>query len=90
MNEPMMLSIRMFGAFRKYHQGTLSLSLPAGSTAAAVKHAIAAKLRQNNPNFADDDLISQSVLADNQRILNAEESINAPASLAILPPVCGG
>lgn len=90
MNNSMTLSIRMFGAFRKYHQGTLALVLPTGSTTTAVKDAIAAALRQTNPTFSDSDLIEKSVLADNQRVLTADEEITGTATLAILPPVCGG
>ena len=90
MNAPIALSVRMFGAFKKYHPETLSLNLPVGSTAAEVKAAIATALRQSNPAFGNDDLIDKSVLADNQRILGNDERILASASLAILPPVCGG
>ena len=90
MNESITLSIRMFGAFRKYHQGTLLLNLTSGITASAVKKALAETLRQTTPAFIDDDLIDKSVLADNQRILGSDDCITGPATLAILPPVCGG
>lgn len=90
MNDSMTLSIRMFGAFRKYHQGILAVNLPVGSTAATAKEAIAAALRQQNPTFGTSDLVEKSVLADNQRILAAEEKITGATTLAILPPVCGG
>ncbi len=90
MNESITLSIRMFGAFRKHHQGALLLNIASGSTVSAVKKAIAEKLRQMNPDFSDDELIDKSVLADNQRILGTDECINGSDTLAILPPVCGG
>lgn len=90
MNNSMTLSIRMFGAFRKYHQGTLSLDLPVGSTATHVKETIATTLRQANPDFGNSDLVEKSVLADNQRVLAADEKITTTTTLAILPPVCGG
>lgn len=90
MNPQMNLSIKMFGAFRKYHPGSLDVSVPVGCTVAEVKSAMVDALRQANPGFADDDLVSKSVLADHQRVLNADERMNQPAALAILPPVCGG
>lgn len=90
MNDSMTLSIRMFGAFRKYHPGILAVNLPAGANASAVKAAIAEALRQTNPAFCDSDLIEKSVLADNQRILAGDEIIQSTSTLAILPPVCGG
>ncbi|MBU3656465.1 MAG: MoaD/ThiS family protein [Rhodocyclaceae bacterium] len=90
MNDTMTLSIRMFGAFRKYHQGELTLDLPVGSTASTVKSAIAATLQQSNPAFGNSDLIEKSVLADNHRILPDDAKISSAVTLAILPPVCGG
>ncbi len=90
MSQVITLPIKMFGAFRKYHPGSLEISVPSGSTAAQLKAALAATLRQQNPAFNDDELIGKSVLADNQRILGADEVITAPLALAILPPVCGG
>jgi molybdopterin converting factor small subunit len=90
MNPQLNLSIKMFGAFRKYHPGTLDVSVPEGSTVSEVKSAMVEALRRVHPGFADDDLVSKSVLADNQRILDADERMTAPSSLAILPPVCGG
>ena len=84
------LSIKMFGAFRKYHPGKLDVRVPEGSTVAEVKSAMVEALRQVHPEFSDDDLVSKSVLADNQRVLDANERMTAPSTLAILPPVCGG
>ena len=90
MSQVITLPIKMFGAFRKYHQGSLEISIPVGSTATELKATLAATLRQRNPAFNDDELIGKSVLADSQRVLGADEAITAPLALAILPPVCGG
>ena len=89
MTQPITLSIKMFGAFRKYHQGILEVTVPSGSTAADVKAALAAVLRKEHAQL-NDELISKSVLADNQRVLGTDETISTPLALAILPPVCGG
>lgn len=80
----------MFGAFRKYHPDVLTIDAPSGVSVADIKVLIATKLRQINAAFSDDELIGKSVLADNQRIMSADETINTPLALAILPPVCGG
>jgi molybdopterin converting factor small subunit len=90
MSIPIRLSIKMFGAFRKYHQGTLDIEVLAGCTMQAVKGAIAEALRQSNPSFSDVALVHQSAIADHQRVYREDECISMPASLAILPPVCGG
>ena len=90
MNPKMNLSIKMFGAFRKYHTGILQVSVPVGSTVAEVKSAMVDALRQTNPEFADDELISKSALANHQRVFSNSETIVTTTDLAILPPVCGG
>lgn len=89
MTPPITLSIKMFGAFRKYHKGVLEVTVPSGSTTSDVKTALATLLRQEHAQL-NDELISKSVLADNQRVLGADEAITTPLALAILPPVCGG
>lgn len=90
MTQMMTLPIKMFGAFRKYHQGSLEISVPIGTTATELKAALATTLRQQHAAFNDDELIGKSVLADNQRVIAGDEIITTPLALAILPPVCGG
>ena len=90
MSQIITVSIKMFGAFRKYHADTLAIDVPIGSLATDIKKMLASKLRQINPAFNDEELVEKSVLADNQRILSHDEAITTPLSLAILPPVCGG
>ncbi len=90
MNATITLSIKMFGAFRKYHPGTMDIAVPAGSSVQAVKSAIAVALRLANPAFLDDELITKSALANHQRVFTEDDQIAESSSLAILPPVCGG
>lgn len=80
----------MFGAFRKYYPGTLEITVPFGSSAQCIKSAIGIAIHEANPTFCDDELISKSALANQQRVLNDDEQITEHSSLAILPPVCGG
>ena len=90
MSESITLSIRMFGTFRKYHNGNLLLNASPCVTASTVKELIAETFRQSIPTFIENDLIDKSVLADNTRILAQDECITESCTLAILPPVCGG
>lgn len=90
MNESITLTIRMFGTFRKHHNGNLLLNASPGITTSTVKDLIAETFRQSIPTFIENDLIDKSVLADNTRILAQDECITESCTLAILPPVCGG
>ena len=84
------LSIQLFGAFRRFHEGHIELDLPAEATAQAVKQALGLALQQINPDFKDIELLNKSALATAQRVLSDDEAIGAETGLAILPPVCGG
>lgn len=77
------VTLRLFGAFRE-HGEQLHLSLPAGSTVSAVKSALARQLPQEAA------LIADSALADDSSVLAEDAPLSAHATLAILPPVCGG
>lgn len=90
MSQSITLTIKMFGAFRKYHPGTLDVSVPADCSIADVKSAMVDALRRTNPSFADYELVDKSVLADSRRVLKADERLQQATALAILPPVCGG
>ena len=90
MSHPIHLSIKMFGAFRKYHPGTLDIQIPPGSKVLTIKSAIGKALHKSNPAFLDDELINKSALANNQRVFKDDDCIEASSELAILPPVCGG
>lgn len=83
------LSIKMFGAFRKYCSGVLHIDIAEGATASDVKSTISRALVLNHPEF-DKDLINKSALANNHRILKEDDRILDSCDLAILPPVCGG
>lgn len=78
------ITIKLFGAFRKYGQA-LDLVLPAGSSVQDVKVLLAGKLESN-----DAALVAESALANDNEILSGTEVFNDDTALAILPPVCGG
>ena len=90
MNTPTELTVKLFGAFRQYHQGPLRIEVPTDSTVLAVKVAIAQALQQSNASFTNLALVNQSAIADDHRIYRNDERVPNHACLAILPPVCGG
>ena len=82
------LTIRMFGAFKRYRQGNLLIAVDAGSSISVVKSKIVSELLKSGP--VDTDLVNKSVLADSVQILKESEIVCDDSILAILPPVCGG
>ena len=90
MNSPRRLSIKLFGAFRRFYEGPIEIDLPAEGTAKSVKQSLGLALQQINPDFKDLELLNKSALATVQRVLSDDEVIGAETGLAILPPVCGG
>ena len=84
------IAIQLFGAFRRIYDQPVTLSVSVNATANEVKSELGNALQQLNPAFNDQDLLAKSVLADNQKIFASDEAIGACATLAILPPVCGG
>lgn len=93
MNESnFLVELRLFGAFRKY-EGTgpvLKLEVPVGASVATLKQILGQTLRQKFEDFDEDVLISESAIADEQRVLLNDEVLAPSSRLAILPPVCGG
>ena len=88
----MVTRVRLFGRFRKY-VGTdthieieLNDEMPVGE----VKALIGEALRHRNSEFADDQLLADSVLADQHKVFTPEDRVPVGREVAILPPVCGG
>lgn len=89
----MEVEIRCFGAFRKYERAggaPLRVRVAEGATVGEVKRALAATLADAVPGFSDGALVEDSALADDRRILAVSDRVDAPCTLMILPPVCGG
>ncbi|MCE9508693.1 MAG: MoaD/ThiS family protein [Alphaproteobacteria bacterium] len=78
------ITMRLFGAFRKYGEN-VSFAVPAGCTAAAVKEKLAEVLK-----LSDKKLLMDSVLANDNEIIDSGAVLSEDSHLAILPPVCGG
>ena len=86
------VELRLFGAFRNYGSETAEfrLSVPEKTSVASLKKAFAAELRGRVPHFSDEQLVEDSAIADERRILSSGDILERSCRLAILPPVCGG
>ena len=81
------IDIRLFGAFRQYGADpTITLSVGAEATVAAVRAALDARLGTVDAR----SLLEASVFATDERVLDDGEPLPSVRELAILPPVCGG
>jgi molybdopterin converting factor small subunit len=92
--EPVRVSVRLFGAFRRYSNGAdVSLVVPRGTTVGALREHLGEALRRGSPAFHDQALLDVSVLADQESILDDAQPLASraePIVVAVLPPVCGG
>lgn len=77
------IEIKPFGIFRNF--GIVQCVVEAGSDTFKLKAALVEKL-----GLAQHQLVMDSVLADDDKILPANAVFNESMSLSILPPVCGG
>lgn len=89
------IEVRLFGVFRKYVSDSngVRLQIPEEATVREVKSALATYLAENSPNFKAGEgamLITDSAIANEERVMNDGDPIHPARTLAILPPVCGG
>ncbi|MGD8379477.1 MAG: thiamine biosynthesis protein ThiS [Gammaproteobacteria bacterium] len=85
------VEIVVFGGFRRHvPEGRVSCHAESGTTVAELRVLLTQALRERNPGFDDDGLLSASVFASEDRILGESESVDRFSQLSILPPVCGG
>lgn len=90
MQSSVKIEISLFGAFRKYSNAPLLLDVPNGATLQELKNRIRASLESHFPQFDQPSLIDDSALADEREVLRQGYICTRNASLALLPPVCGG
>ncbi len=77
------LRLRLFGALRD-HGSVVEITVPSGADGAVVRRALAEKLA------IDPALLTISALATDDEVLDASATFEHDATLAVLPPVCGG
>lgn len=91
MTSTLHLTIKLFGAFRKYTQGkNLSLDVPSGITINTLRPLLEQALLQNYPHFSDAGLIHDSAFSNSESLLTEDTILTENLMLAVLPPVCGG
>ncbi len=91
MSDNITLTISMFGAFRAFSgRGPFVIEVPHGATLTQVRLAVKQELKQHNAEFSNYALVDESALADEKAILHEDAIFTCNATLAILPPVCGG
>jgi molybdopterin converting factor small subunit len=78
------VSIRLFGAFRKYGEVVI-LEAPAGVGIDELKELLSSWI-----GGMEAHLVADSVFANEKEVLAAGAVIEKDANLAVLPPVCGG
>ena len=78
------VSIRLFGAFRKYGEVAV-LEAPAGIGLDELKELLSKWI-----GGMEASLVADSVFANEKEVLAAGAVIEKDAHLAVLPPVCGG
>ena len=88
-----MIKVRFFGALRRCADpdGFFELPVEPGTILSAgdLKRILASEFEKRGFQ-ADLALISESVIADDETILQDHEPVQVREWLAVLPPVCGG
>jgi molybdopterin converting factor small subunit len=85
------LTIKLFGAFRKYGNGeVIRLDLPTPTSVSELKKALSQKLTELHPEFNQAGLVTDSVFANDEVVLNPNTVLEKSGQLSVLPPVCGG
>ena len=91
MSAQLNVSIKLFGGLRNFFDGQeVIIPVKQAASVQEIKDKLLARIKSEHQNTSGIDIIHQSVLADDKRILDNHELITADTSLAILPPVCGG
>jgi molybdopterin converting factor small subunit len=87
------VEVALFGAFRRYGNTPVALTVAAGTPVAEVKRQFGAALAAGKDAATAEAitaLLASSALADDRQVFTDDALINQGGSLAILPPVCGG
>lgn len=84
MNKKIEITVRLFGAFRRYGE-RIVLSAPSGSSIADIITLLSEKIEPQ-----DKVLLNDSAMANDNEIVGRDFILSENSELAILPPVCGG
>ncbi len=85
------VTINLYGQFRRYiADREIKITLWSGASLIDVRSSVAAEILKQNGEFLEHDLLTQSVFADDCKILSNNHILQEDTVLSILPPVCGG
>ena len=85
------IQVRLFGAFRDFADlPTLSITCAPGTSIAELRQKMQQNLMASKSGSHADELLKQSVFADEQAVLGETFILDRSQVLAIIPPVCGG
>jgi molybdopterin converting factor small subunit len=84
MEQEIVITVRLFGAFRKYGE-SVTFRVPSGTSVQGVKERLGSEL-----GISDTALIHDSAIANDDEIVGGNAVFARDSLLAILPPVCGG
>ncbi|MCC7441565.1 MAG: MoaD/ThiS family protein [Bdellovibrionales bacterium] len=86
------VKVELYGAFRNcgWTEREVDISLSGPVTVAELRRAFAERLGELAPGFSFERLLGDSAFANDTRLLEPNDRIEASCRLAILPPVCGG
>lgn len=91
MKKNMSVTVRLFGAFRKFGNGRfLDVLVSEGVSVRDLRVILADEIGVLPGGEEGRALVFESALADEDHILEEGELVQAGQMLAILPPVCGG
>ena len=83
------VQVKCFGAFRNI-AAEVKLEVQEGATVLTLRKELETRLKKINPSFDGAALMTRSVLADENSVLEDSVFIQKGMRLAILPPVSGG
>lgn len=93
----MVIEIRLFGALKKFAEaGLLLLDVPQTCSIREIRELLKHRLSSEFPGVFKGELVDKAAFANEAgvfgeaRVLGSDEQVAQTASLALLPPVCGG
>ena len=94
--ELLLIKVKAFASLKDFWtDDILELEVPTGADAKFILGALEKQLLQDSAFEGSQkmrltSILSESVLASDQCILEADQTISESCDLAVLPPVCGG
>lgn len=86
------INIKLFGVFKKYEDPNfpMALEIQQPVTVSDLRKILEMQFKKMFSSFNDTELVYDSAIANDTRILGLNELVQDSCTLLILPPVCGG